>query len=611
MKKLIFFFLSSSLIAMQPAPTPTGDAPMQVEGAQQSTAQPTTKKPFVFHHLPAKTLDQTTLTQYLQQETPRTEDFEKNVFNTVTEDDLELFDRIIANSKEEASDANARNNLELFERIIADKKVSQGIFSRLLSKAITYNKISIVLYLLSRAENIPQGILSEALWKATEQEIHTTVDATIYDIIDALIDAGATNEFSEELKSSPLHRVVIKNDIKEVRQLIEEGADVTRGIAIGKYVNRTPLEIAIRNNNLEIAQELVRHGALVNPLNGSEILHLTALYSSGAMAQFLINNGACINEQDFYERTPLILAAKENNTEVAKVLLDAGADRTIHDEQFVGPFSTACQNGALDVVKLFIDRGEEIKAINSRYKSPLYDAASNGHRNVVEFLIEKGIDVKNATNGNGTTAFYSALDHGFEDIATLLLAHGVNINEPSCDDKDSEDQEYPALYWASRGENSDFWGSRRDTSDIVEFLIQNGADVTIKNNDSEGDTPLHGAARSGDLAIFKLLMQAGADFRSKNNEGLTPLDLARNAEEPNLKLIDLLQKKASRKAFKRGSQPSVEQQTISLRRLTPTSDNPLLGSQSEEESISVEKEEETDDTARIKKTRKLTSEEKL
>ena len=60
---------------------------------------------------------------------------------------------------------------------------------------------------------------------------------------------------------------------------------------------------------------------------------------------------------------------------------------------------------------------------------------------------------------------------------------------------------------------------------MVKFLIENGADINIKNNN--GDTVLHEAVLIKDnLEVVKLLIENGADINIKNNNGDTVLHYA-------------------------------------------------------------------------------------
>ena len=67
-------------------------------------------------------------------------------------------------------------------------------------------------------------------------------------------------------------------------------------------------------------------------------------------------------------------------------------------------------------------------------------------------------------------------------------------------------------------------GTVHDHLNIVKCLIENGADINVKNH--MGWTPLHLAAGYGYLEIVKYLIEIGADFMATNKDGSTPLDVA-------------------------------------------------------------------------------------
>ncbi|MAP86232.1 hypothetical protein CMK16_02470 [Candidatus Poribacteria bacterium] len=61
----------------------------------------------------------------------------------------------------------------------------------------------------------------------------------------------------------------------------------------------------------------------------------------------------------------------------------------------------------------------------------------------------------------------------------------------------------------------------QDQTQMVEFLIQQSADVNAKNRD--GGTALHTAAFLGQYEVAELLVQKGADVNAKNEDGDTPI----------------------------------------------------------------------------------------
>ena len=75
--------------------------------------------------------------------------------------------------------------------------------------------------------------------------------------------------------------------------------------------------------------------------------------------------------------------------------------------------------------------------------------------------------------------------------------------------------------------------------DIVEFLIQKGADVNAK--DENGSTPLIYAAGDGQIKVVKYLIEHGAQMKYTDQHGNTPLHSAAEMNE-NLVLEYLIEK---------------------------------------------------------------------
>ena len=61
----------------------------------------------------------------------------------------------------------------------------------------------------------------------------------------------------------------------------------------------------------------------------------------------------------------------------------------------------------------------------------------------------------------------------------------------------------------------------QNNRDIVELLLEKGADVNLQNN--SGDTPLHFAIAGENVELCNLLLNAGADVNLQNENGKTPL----------------------------------------------------------------------------------------
>jgi uncharacterized protein len=85
-----------------------------------------------------------------------------------------------------------------------------------------------------------------------------------------------------------------------------------------------------------------------------------------------------------------------------------------------------------------------------------------------------------------------------------------------------------------------FFGHRA----IVEFLLKNGADVSLSARNAQKVTALHGAVARRDVEIVKMLLEADADPNARQERGFAPLhDAAANG---NAALVELLLKHGAR-----------------------------------------------------------------
>jgi hypothetical protein len=72
----------------------------------------------------------------------------------------------------------------------------------------------------------------------------------------------------------------------------------------------------------------------------------------------------------------------------------------------------------------------------------------------------------------------------------------------------------------------------RKNLELVEFLLDKGADDDIDAMDEDGHTPLHYACWYDNFEIAKLLIKRGADVNAENRWGLTPLHWACKSISP-------------------------------------------------------------------------------
>ena len=141
-------------------------------------------------------------------------------------------------------------------------------------------------------------------------------------MVKLLIKEGADVNMSEV---TPLHYAVEDNNIKIVKFLIKEGANIN---AIARHIRDTPLHRAVGSNKIEVVKLLIEEGANVNIADIRGITPLLyAVYNDNGteISELLINSGANVNSVDEDWWTPLRLAVKYDNTEMIELLVGAGA----------------------------------------------------------------------------------------------------------------------------------------------------------------------------------------------------------------------------------------------------------------------------------------------
>lgn len=86
-----------------------------------------------------------------------------------------------------------------------------------------------------------------------------------------------------------------------------------------------------------------------------------------------------------------------SNVEIARVLINHGADLAFTDIYGSTPLHQVCYDGDEDTVRLFLERGSKAACRNRKGLTPLHIAAEHGHPGLVALLLAKGANV-NATN---------------------------------------------------------------------------------------------------------------------------------------------------------------------------------------------------------------------
>ncbi len=99
-------------------------------------------------------------------------------------------------------------------------------------------------------------------------------------------------------------------------------------VEFANQLGETPLMLAAINNQLELAKVLIARGADVNR-EGWTPLHYAATKGHREMMRLLLENDAYIDSESANGTTPLMMAAFSTSPLAVKLLLEEGADPTL------------------------------------------------------------------------------------------------------------------------------------------------------------------------------------------------------------------------------------------------------------------------------------------
>ncbi|CVK87440.1 related to ankyrin [Fusarium mangiferae] len=341
-----------------------------------------------------------------------------------------------------------------------------------------------------------------------------------------------------------------------VQLLVQRGADVNR-----PSIWATPLEQAVqgdfRQNDLfERCRILLAAGSDFNASTGSTAIQIAVSRNRLELAKLLIDAGADVNAS-MTGSTALQLAVHKNDTDLAKLLVEAGANLNTSSVR-ASALQLAVSNHNLELVVLFLAEGADVNDSTSG-ETVLQRAANLGNLETVKHLVDRGADVGAKVPGNSATALQHAAMHGSVEIVKYLVEHGASVNEEASPFYKAtalglavaNNHTQTAMYLIESGSSVDAnlsppvttilqLAAKHGNLEIATCLVENGATVNAAPATVGGATALQYAAITGNINMAVFLIEHGAHVSAKGAEvgGRTALEGA--AEHGRLDMISLL-----------------------------------------------------------------------
>jgi len=235
-----------------------------------------------------------------------------------------------------------------------------------------------------------------------------------------------------------LEEAILSDDNEQINAALKSGADPNKP----NDNNVLPLSVLFARENMAGAEVLLQNGALLSAEDSyGTPIHTLSQFSDQEAALDLLE----VTEEDYdlevcnaMDQTPLHMACISENSYVAKVFVEIGANVNARDNAQSAPIFTAAYNGDFDLVLYFFEHGADLNVKNSNDESPLMSAINSpaADPDLIVWILNQGADV-DEVNTNDETPLHLACKKGTEEygsadnkelIIFYLLANGADPN---------------------------------------------------------------------------------------------------------------------------------------------------------------------------------------
>jgi ankyrin repeat protein len=323
----------------------------------------------------------------------------------------------------------------------------------------------------------------------------------------------------------------IRGDLDRIRQLLCKDPSLVRS----HYWYRTPLYFAVRENQVEVAEFLLDHGA--DPLSlavNDSLLEITRDRGYVEMQQLLEHKletkfGASPKGE------PVAAAIREHNlTQVHKLLDDAPELLHAGDLRSNQPIHWAVMTRQIDIIDALLDRGADVNAPRADGGRPIQltngDYFYRGWRDVPKDHPTTPADVLDHLRSRGACVDINTA----ASIGDLKRVKELLDEDPS---RANRVADYITYYVGSGSPLMN--AAARGHMDVVKLLLQHGADPNLPE---EGIAPrghaLYSAVANKHFEIAKLLLEHGAYPNPEVESSADALSRAiSNSDQPMIELL--------------------------------------------------------------------------
>jgi len=239
--------------------------------------------------------------------------------------------------------------------------------------------------------------------------------------------------------------------------------------------------------------------------------------------QSLLNSSIDVNVEKADGTTALHYSAHRDDLEIARLLTKSKANASAANVYGVTPLSLACTNRSTNMVNVLLEGGANPNAMTWAGDSVLMNCARTGTTEAVAALLAAGANPNAAENSLGQTPLMWAAAAGHSEIVQLLIDNGADVNKTTTASADKLPNTCRICAWKQSpgGFTALMYAARGGDVQAARLLLEAGADINEATAEHGNSLVLASASGHEDLALF--LLASGADTESKDENGVTAL----------------------------------------------------------------------------------------
>lgn len=234
----------------------------------------------------------------------------------------------------------------------------------------------------------------------------------------------------------------------------------------------------------------------------------------GAQSALLPAQIEVIPESELSAGAKFAVAIERDDLDKVRALLDSGLSADTHSEDgenFETPLMKAARSGTIEIARLLLDRGADVNAQDGEQTTALEAAISSEQTAMVALLLERKAN-PNSVNKYMQSALSNAAGAGNLEVTEMLLQAKAK-------------PELPGLVLTPM-----MFGAFAGNTDLIRLLVRYKADVNYASKDT-GQSALTSAIIAGKPEAVAVLIELGANVNQKAPDGDTPLKMAKNGDQ--------------------------------------------------------------------------------